>query len=386
MAGRDLLALLLDAGHLQLASARRGARARWQAALKPAIALGAAVTDPWLEHNVHKQPTELAVRWDYDAATDAWTSSETLIKMERTPFAKGAMRECLRMKKMSQVSGSFFFSMNWAHCNNYVAKRYMQAHDSDIYFDDIKMQMVAKDMASRYNQGGPPKAVDFLHAFVMEVQRDGKTEYFCVERLIAGEYVKHNNNSGALDFDGVHRATPHVFSRFSFYASSGKLMVVDIQGVGNLWTDPQIHSLAGDDYGDGNLGVGGMALFFSTSRYGPVAKSLGLPLFALSAAEQARIEAHQEQLAASDPASAEGAPYLAPTQVSDSSGRSPRPSFTSNPTAKAPRCTRCARRQQRATRRPCATWCCWTRSMLTAAARSNGPPYTSPRRRATWRW
>ena len=124
MAGRDLLALLLDAGHLQLAVARRGARARWQAALKPAIALGAAVTDPWLEHNVHKQPTELAVRWDYDAATDAWTSSETLIKMERTPFAKGAMRECLRMKKMSQVSGSFFFSMNWAHCNNYVAKRY----------------------------------------------------------------------------------------------------------------------------------------------------------------------------------------------------------------------------------------------------------------------
>ena len=63
-----------------------------------------------------------------------------------------------------------------------------------------------------------------------------------------------------------------------------------IQGVGNLWTDPQIHSLAGDDYGDGNLGVGGMALFFSTSRYGPVAKSLGLPLFALSPAEQARFE------------------------------------------------------------------------------------------------
>ena len=75
---------------------------------------------------------------------------------------------------LTQVSGSFFFSMNWAHCNNYVAKRYMQppglvrpstpspspsptprtrphphpkhrymqAHDSTIYFDDIKMQMV----------------------------------------------------------------------------------------------------------------------------------------------------------------------------------------------------------------------------------------------------
>ena len=30
---------------------------------------------------------------------------------------------------------------------------------------------------------------------------------------------------------------------------------------------------------------------------------------------QARIDAHQEQLAATDPASAEGAPYLAPTQA-----------------------------------------------------------------------
>ena len=58
-----------------------------------------------------------------------------------------------------------------------------------------------------------------------------------------------------------------------------------------------------------------MALFFSTSRYGPVARSLGLPLFALSAAESARIEAHQQQLAASSPASAEGAPCIAPTQV-----------------------------------------------------------------------
>ena len=195
------------------------------------------------------------------------------------------------------------------------------------------MQMVAKDMASRYNQGAPPKPVDFLHAFVIEVQREGKRELFCVERLIAGDYIKHNNNSGALDFDGVHRATPHVFSRFSFYASAGQLMIVDIQGVGNLWTDPQIHSLAGDDYGDGNLGVGGMALFFSTSRYGPVGRALGLPLFALSPAEQARIDAHQAQLAASDPASAEGAPYVAPTQVSEPGGRSSRSSRTSNPAA-----------------------------------------------------
>jgi len=38
-------------------------------------------------------------------------------------------------------------------------------------------------------------------------------------------------------------------------------MVVDIQGVNELWTDPQIHSIQGDDYGDGNLGIRGMTLF-----------------------------------------------------------------------------------------------------------------------------
>ena len=31
--------------------------------------------------------------------------------------------------------------------------------------------------------------------------------------------------------------------------------MVDIQGCGDLYTDPQIHTLQGTEYGDGNLGV-----------------------------------------------------------------------------------------------------------------------------------
>ena len=65
----------------------------------------------------------------------------------------------------------------------------------------------------------------------------------------------------------MHRATPNAFSRFTFHASRGELMVVDIQGVDDVYTDPQIHTQLGTDYGDGNLGVGGMALFFSTAAY-----------------------------------------------------------------------------------------------------------------------
>ena len=110
-------------------------------------------------------------RWDYDACKDSWEASETLVKMEDVSFARGAMRECYRMKKMSQVNAHFFYSMDWKDCNNYVAKRYI-ARDTprDTYFNDIKMQMVSKKYARMYNQHAPPKGVDFLHAFVMEVR------------------------------------------------------------------------------------------------------------------------------------------------------------------------------------------------------------------------
>ena len=37
--------------------------------------------------------------------------------------------------------------------------------------------------------------------------------------------------------------------------SVGSEMVVDVQGVGDLYTDPQFHTVDGEEYGEGNLGV-----------------------------------------------------------------------------------------------------------------------------------
>jgi len=49
-------------------------------------------------------------------------------------------------------------------------------------------------------------------------------------------------------------ARPQAFSHFTYVVSGGRYLVVDIQGVGDVYTDPQIHSLDGKGFGLGNYG------------------------------------------------------------------------------------------------------------------------------------
>ena len=118
----------------------------------------------------------------------------------------------------------------------------------------FQMQMDAKLWGEEYNRHNPPKKVDIFMETVYEfAERPGKP-LFHVEHFIDGDYVKYNSNSGFVD-NKACRQTPQAFSHFTFECSGHELIVVDIQGCGDLYTDPQIHTLQGTEYGDGNLGV-----------------------------------------------------------------------------------------------------------------------------------
>ena len=53
------------------------------------------------------------------------------------------------------------------------------------YFDDVRMQMVARTYGDEYNSLGPPKRVEFIMAYVLQlIDRPGRP-HCAVERYIS---------------------------------------------------------------------------------------------------------------------------------------------------------------------------------------------------------
>jgi elongation factor 2 kinase len=196
--------------------------------------------DPWKHRSIDKIPAERVRRWFYNRDNDSWHSDETIVKIEPTPFTKGAMRSCFRLKKRAvlpqSATNTRFHNCNWStSALNYVAKAYMCPLTQQIDVsdrakaqvkNDIVLQHEAQHWAHKFNDRDPPTRILFLRSYALEfVDRPG-TPWLALERYITGRdaygasFVKHNTNSGFVDVE-LRRVTPQVFSAFSFYASHG---------------------------------------------------------------------------------------------------------------------------------------------------------------------
>ncbi|KAG8145639.1 putative Eukaryotic elongation factor 2 kinase protein [Naja naja] len=115
-------------------------------------------------------------------SAEAWKHAIEKAKHMPDPWAEFHLEE-FKMENATRYRkklSNFLHMQNWKGAFNYVAKRYIETVDREVYFEDA-------------------------------------------------------------------------FSHFTFERSGHQLIIVDIQGVGDLYTDPQIHTESGTDFGDGNL-------------------------------------------------------------------------------------------------------------------------------------
>ena len=64
-------------------------------------------------------------------------------------------------------------------------------------------------------------------------------------------------------------------SHFSYQKSNKMKMVVDIQGSGYVFTDPQLHSIT-QEFGRADRGIDGIKKFFSTHQCNFICRHLSL--------------------------------------------------------------------------------------------------------------
>ncbi|TYZ59284.1 hypothetical protein PybrP1_006560 [[Pythium] brassicae (nom. inval.)] len=224
---------------------------------------------------------ETATKHVFDYATRQWSSAQVRVALDETPFSKGSLRVVYHLLDLSEDDADALSPLTPQLLRrrkrraNFVAKLAIDPdEDPQTYFRDAELQAHCAHYAQLYNSYMPPKRVEFIEAWVLELtERNGAL--CAVESYIPGEYRKHNNNFGSVSDD--ERNTPQAFSHFTYEASNHRLLAVDIQGVGDLYTDPQIHTLNGDDFGKGNLGVLGFQKFLSSHRCNSICRYLKLP-------------------------------------------------------------------------------------------------------------
>lgn len=196
------------------------------------------------------------------------------VRIAKTPFSKGAMRYAYHMY------------------DAYLEQKLVGKLPIEIALKDYTPQNLSKDieslifcqfLANDYNEKiiniipETKLLLNFIHSYVYEIKEAGDFKYYAVENFIDGAYEKYSNNAGWIS-DSLSESSliAQAFSHFTWQTTKGYIMVVDLQGVKGVLTDPQIHCLNPKKFGQGNLGYYGMMKFFMTHYCNKYCKKLNL--------------------------------------------------------------------------------------------------------------
>jgi hypothetical protein len=204
-----------------------------------------------------------------------WSKSNIEFVVETQPFSEGSFRHAFHAK-MYDTSG---------RVRNYVCKFAKDLNTPrDLYYNDIKAQVFASIWAQKFNDFHPPKNISYVECFVLElVERPGRPLCGC-EEFVEGDFKKHNNNVGAVGSwvpetpdQKIDIQLAQAFSHFTYEHSKCQILICDIQGVGEIYTDPQVHTLSGKGFGGGNLGITGIKAFLLRHQCNEVCSQMNLP-------------------------------------------------------------------------------------------------------------
>ncbi|XP_076143884.1 transient receptor potential cation channel subfamily M member 7 isoform X1 [Alosa pseudoharengus] len=149
---------------------------------------------------------------------------------------------------------------------------------------EIQQQRAAQKLTFAFNQLRPksiPYSPRFLEVFLLYCHSAG--QWFAIEECITGEFRKFNNNNGdEIVPTNLLEETMLAFSHWSYEYTRGELLVLDLQGVGEILTDPSViksgekgsHNMI---FGPANLGDDAIRNFRAKHHCNSCCRKLKLP-------------------------------------------------------------------------------------------------------------
>ncbi|KAL7549164.1 hypothetical protein ACHAWF_012437, partial [Thalassiosira exigua] len=168
------------------------------------------------------------------------------------PFAQGGLRNVYRMNQESegqQVAKESRHDIKYNERLKFHVETAKCQAQASLYASQFNNEIINAKM--KKGQGlqlisisWPPIKVLSSEVYRLKAPRHpGGLRYLAVEQYLDGKYEKWNNNGGFVNkSDCLKCRVAQAFSHFTYEKSQHQEMVVDIQGSGYVYTDPQIHS------------------------------------------------------------------------------------------------------------------------------------------------